>query len=102
LKTREDGRIFPWPHTFKHLETIHKENLRAAGILPLAEYGMHTFRRAIGSALYEICPPAAGLLLRHAGGVTVQHYVQTISRVRGQQAVLGPILRRIATKHPGL
>ena len=97
-----ESSIFSWPHTFKHLESVHKLNLRAAGILPLSDYGLHTFRRAIGSALYELCPPAAALLLRHAGGVTVQHYVQTVSRVRGQEAVLAPLMRKIAKKHPGL
>ncbi len=95
-------RIFPWPHTFKHLETVHKRLLQAAGMLTLRDYALHTFRRAIGSALYEVNPEAARLLLCHQGGVTVRNYVQVKSRVRGQAKILKPLLDCIARRNPGL
>lgn len=96
-------RIFPWPHSFpKHLETVHKRLLQAAGILPLRDYAPHTFRRAIGSALYEINPAAAALLLRHQTGVTYRSYVQIRSRIQAQMRALKPCMDRIARQYPGL
>jgi integrase len=96
-------RIFPWPHSMpKHLQTAHKRLLRAAGIVPMEDFGFHSFRRAIGSALYEIDQGAPPILLRHCGGTSYKSYVKVLSRVRGQAAALKRPLDRIARRWPSL
>ncbi len=94
--------VFPWPHTLQHLERLHKRLLAKAGILPLPEFGFHSFRRAISSAIDEIHPDAAKYLLRHDTDLARKHYTQVASQVRGDRQLLEPPMDKIARRHPKL
>ncbi|NQT13717.1 MAG: tyrosine-type recombinase/integrase [Planctomycetes bacterium] len=69
--------VWPWPYNPRTFDQRLHYIGDLAGIPRKDQFGLHTLRRSLGTALYRASPAAAQLALGHAAmAVTERHYVQ--------------------------
>jgi len=88
--------IFPFPHGIRHLHTLRRELLAAAGLPEGRRFGFHALRKANANALYQESPEAAQAQLGHHYRATTEgSYVRKQTKAAAKARLVLPALNRL-------
>jgi integrase len=86
---RQQGLVFECPWSREWFMRHFKQLQELAGIPRDRRFGFHAIRRTLATALWELSPQAAKLMLGHTNeAITIRHYVHPVGIIGRAMAVL--------------